>query len=446
MSPVGRAQSSTRVAPPRGVAHVVDPDQRQPGHVGGRRRHDRPLGTRAAAPRRAGAASAAPDGPRRRGRPRRARRCRRDRHGRARRWRRRAATARSAPGSTTRTPPATLAYTSRCPDRRRARRRCEHREQHREPVAVDRLRDAARHRRGRVDDERLHLDAQRPGALEHRRDDRARTAGRRSARNSALGSATGCSPSARISMSPSSSVEPNRCFSAREHAQRVVAVAFERQDGVDDVLEHARAGQRAVLGDVADEQRRDAGVLGQPHQPLRGVAHLRDRSGRAGRVGIVHGLDRVDREDVGCAASSTCAHTAGSDVSATRNSAGSSVPSRSARSRTCAGDSSALTSRHRAPVGGHRAERLEQQRALAHAGLAADQRDRARRPGPRRAPGRARQTPVGRRRGADAGRSRRAAPGRSARTGPSGAARDRRLAEAAPLAAVGAAAEPLRRS
>ena len=84
-----------------------------------------------------------------------------------------------------------------------------------------------------------------------------------------------------------------------QHPQRVVTVAFERQHRVDDMLEHTGAGQRAVLGDMADEQRDDAGELRQLHQPLRGVPHLGDRARRAGRVRIVEGLDRVDREHVG---------------------------------------------------------------------------------------------------------------------------------------------------
>ncbi len=97
--------------------------------------------------------------------------------------------------------------------------------------------------------------------------------------------------------------------------------------------------------------------------------------------------------------------------------------------------------------GGHRAERLEQQRALAHARLAADERHRAgdepavehaielRQPrGPARCAER-----VDLRDGDRAvQRGARSTAGR--RTG----GPDRRLAEAAPLAAVGTAAEPLR--
>ena len=45
-----------------------------------------------------------------------------------------------------------------------------------------------------------------------------------------------------------------------------VAVALELHDDVDEVLEHPRAGDRAVLGDVADEQHGDAARLGHLDQ------------------------------------------------------------------------------------------------------------------------------------------------------------------------------------
>ena len=37
---------------------------------------------------------------------------------------------------------------------------------------------------------------------------------------------------------------PKRCFDRPQQAQRVVALALEREHGVDDVLEHARPGER----------------------------------------------------------------------------------------------------------------------------------------------------------------------------------------------------------
>ena len=41
----------------------------------------------------------------------------------------------------------------------------------------------------------------------------------------------------------------------------VVALALEQEDDVDDVLERLRPGQRALLGDVADQRRPGSGVL-----------------------------------------------------------------------------------------------------------------------------------------------------------------------------------------
>ena len=52
-----------------------------------------------------------------------------------------------------------------------------------------------------------------------------------------------------------------RAEAVLQRAQRAVgalALALELQDAVDEVLEHARAGQRALLGHVADEQDRRA--------------------------------------------------------------------------------------------------------------------------------------------------------------------------------------------
>ncbi len=77
------------------------------------------------------------------------------------------------------------------------------------------------------------------------------------------------------------------------------AVAVEREDGVDDVLEHARPGDGALLGDVADEQGGEVALLRELHEPVGAVAHLRDRAGCPRPIGIDHRLDRVDREHIG---------------------------------------------------------------------------------------------------------------------------------------------------
>src|SRR6185503_21253611 len=54
-----------------------------------------------------------------------------------------------------------------------------------------------------------------------------------------------------------------------EDAEMVAALALEIEDGVDHMLEHARAGDGAFLGDVADQHQRDAAPLGDADQVLR---------------------------------------------------------------------------------------------------------------------------------------------------------------------------------
>ncbi len=173
---------------------------------------------------------------------------------------------------------------------------------------------------------------------------------RRSARKSELGSATDRRPSPVISIRPSSSVGPKRCLSAREHAERVMTVAFEREHGVDDVLQRARAGQRPVLGDVADQQRRDAELLGQPlHARAAPSRTWLTEPGPPGASGSCTAWIESIAITSGWTASA-CAHTSGKDVSHTTKRSGVSAPRRSARNRTCAADSSAHTSRPRAPA------------------------------------------------------------------------------------------------
>ena len=65
-----------------------------------------------------------------------------------------------------------------------------------------------------------------------------------------------------------------------QHAQRVVPVALEREHGVDDVLEHSRAGERAVLGDVADEDDGDTAPLGLGGELLGARPDLQHRARR----------------------------------------------------------------------------------------------------------------------------------------------------------------------
>ena len=76
-------------------------------------------------------------------------------------------------------------------------------------------------------------------------------------------------------------------------------VALEVEHRVDDVLQHARAGDRALLRHVADEDDDDAALLGEPRELRRAFADLRDAARRGGQRLGVHRLDRVDDDDFG---------------------------------------------------------------------------------------------------------------------------------------------------
>jgi hypothetical protein len=58
-------------------------------------------------------------------------------------------------------------------------------------------------------------------------------------------------------------------------------------------------GERAGLGDVADEEDRDAGQFREVDQVHAAVAELRDAARGGGQVGLVDHLDRVDHDDGG---------------------------------------------------------------------------------------------------------------------------------------------------
>ncbi len=67
-------------------------------------------------------------------------------------------------------------------------------------------------------------------------------------------------------------------------AVRPLALALELQHAVDEMLEHAWAGERPLLGDVPDQDHGDALCLRQLHDPRRHLADLPHRPGRAGHV------------------------------------------------------------------------------------------------------------------------------------------------------------------
>ena len=196
-------------------------------------------------PQRLGRAAAAPAGPggsRRRDRSRRRRSCRRRRRSRCGRPRSRARPRDRRPGSATRTPPGdarvhVVVARARCP-----RALLQHRDEHREPVAVERLRDrgAGSARRSGATSDCTSTHSGRVPSITAVTTEPVAPA-RRSARNSALGSVTGTSPVVGHLHEPELVGRAEAVLQRAQHAQRVMTVAFERQHGVDDVLERARA-------------------------------------------------------------------------------------------------------------------------------------------------------------------------------------------------------------
>ena len=256
-----------------------------------------------------------------------------------------------------------------------ARVAAEHGEHEREPVAVDPVGDPARrHELGRRH-ERLHLDEQRPRALHGGEHD-------------AAGRARGLADEARrrvgdLDQPAAGHLEHaglvGRAEAVLERAQRAVralALALELQHAVDEVLEHARAGQRALLGDVADEQHGDVARLGEPRDAVGDLAHLADRAGRAGQLGRVQRLHRVDHADLRPLGVERRQHRLQVGLGHHRHlqrGAGEPLGAQlDLRRRLLAGDV------ERAPAGaGEVAERHRGQRRLADAGRAAEQHERA---------------------------------------------------------------------
>ena len=145
-------------------------------------------------------------------------------------------------------------------------------------------------------DERLDLDEQRPAALEGRRDDAAR-------RRPVVVGEEGPGRIGDLAQAALAHLEHADLLGRAEavlgrpqQPQRAVALALERQDRVDEVLEGLRPGERAVLGHVADEDDRDPVALGELHQPERRLADLADAAGRPVELVDGRGLDRVDDE------------------------------------------------------------------------------------------------------------------------------------------------------
>ena len=157
----------------------------------------------------------------------------------------------------------------------------------------------------------------------------------------------------------------------------VVAVALELQHAVDEVLEDARPGNRAVLRHVPDEERRDAALLRDAQQPAGGLAHLGTRSRAPSRAPAEQSVCTESITQTARAARvSSVSQTdvelgLGEDLDVRRQ-----PPSRAARSFTCATDSSpVIRSARRSRLRSRRA-RCRSSVDLPTPGLAADEDER----------------------------------------------------------------------
>ncbi len=76
-------------------------------------------------------------------------------------------------------------------------------------------------------------------------------------------------------------------------------LAFQVQHGIDHVLQDSRAGNRAFLGHVPDDEHRNVAWLCPLHDPARALPHLGDASRRRRDLVDHHGLDGVDHQHAG---------------------------------------------------------------------------------------------------------------------------------------------------
>ena len=78
----------------------------------------------------------------------------------------------------------------------------------------------------------------------------------------------------------------------------MVSVALEAQDGIDQVLHDLWSGDLTILGDVADDDHRDIGMLRKSHQRRGTLPHLCETAGRRVTAGGTHRLDGVDDQQI----------------------------------------------------------------------------------------------------------------------------------------------------
>src|SRR6266513_2143058 len=179
-----------------------------------------------------------------------------------------------------------------------ARAQREDGDDHRQALRVDPGRDPPRHREVGRRNEGLDLERDRPGSLQG-----AGHGGTDLAFRAASGQLRGLWDADEPGTGHLEHSElvrrPEAVLHRTENPVRVVAVALELEHAVDEMLEHARTGDGAVLGHMADEEGGDVSLLRNPQESRRRLTNLRDRAGSGADLRRVERLHRVDHADLG---------------------------------------------------------------------------------------------------------------------------------------------------
>ena len=184
-------------------------------------------------------------------------------------------------------PPTTLTNTS-CSCSETPAWRLSGGQQHGQAVGIETLRDAPRRAKTHAIDERLHLDQQRPAAIARDRDDApGRGLAERAPGRWPPDCCTSLRPDAVMAKKPSSLTGAEAILGGAHDAVTAAGLALEIQHRIDQVLEQARAGDRALLRDVADDDHRGPGRLRKRTSCRGALAQLRrPRRRRSGRPPI----------------------------------------------------------------------------------------------------------------------------------------------------------------
>ena len=183
--------------------------------------------------------------------------------------------------------------------------RIEHRRDHRQPRRVPADDRAARRPKDRRRDQRLDLDQHRARALDAGEDGGAGDGLLAMLGVGALGEehrrgVRHLDEAAVAHLEDADLVGGAKAVLDRaQDAELMASFALEIKHRVDHVLEHARPGDRAFLGDVPDQHQDKAATFGERDQFLRRAAYLADRTGGAVQGVEIHRLDRIDDRKLG---------------------------------------------------------------------------------------------------------------------------------------------------